>query len=160
VIIDPLDKNMTGEQMKKFTYYLLNGAYACPDAIRDYTPLVKVIKRLFNEKDNVFMAITTDHGLSGVYGIINVVKGHNAQFISWFWDKEAITPGVVHNIRNFLTYCKDVYSLKRVTAETSCDKHERILGLVGFKIEGRFRHGFKWHGEFRNLIRMRIIGEC
>ena len=159
VTIKPLDRSMTGDEFKKWTFHLLNGAYACPDAIRDYTPLVKVIKRLFDEKDNVFMSIVTDHGLVGVFGIINITKGHNAQFVSWFIDKGSVTAGVVKNIRNFLTYCKDVYSLKRITAETACDKHERILGIIGFKLEGRFRHGFKWHGGFRNLVRMRIIGE-
>lgn len=157
--IEPLDKNLSGEQMKALTFYLLNGPYSCPDAIRDYAPLVKTVKRLFDDKENVFMAIKTETGLAGVFGLINIAKGHQAMFVSWFWNKGAVTPASIKNIRNFLTYCKDVLSLKRIYTETACERHERILGLIGFKIEGRFRNAFRWHGRLYSLIKMRIIGE-
>ena len=157
--IKPLDRNFLGEQMKSLTFHLLNGPYYCPDAVRDYNPLVKTLKRLFEEKDAVFMALLNGQTLSGVFGLVNVCRGHQAQFISWIWDKPALTPGLIKKLRDFLIYCKDVYALKRIAAQTACEKHERILNLVGFKIEGRFRNAFRWNGELRPLVMMRIIGE-
>lgn len=157
--IDPMDKNLAGEQVKELTFHLLHDHLFAPDHVRDMTPLLKRLRAVFAEKETALFGIYDDDGnMGGVFGLSGVIKGHDATFYLWLWGK-VLTPGLIKNIRNFLTYMKDLYELKRVTTVTADDKHLALLGLIGFKVEGRFRAGFKWDGKFFQLYQLRVIGE-
>lgn len=157
--IDPLDKNLVGDRVTEFTFHLSHDRLFAPDHLRDVPSLLRQLKAAFAEKESVLFGIFNDDAMVGVFGLTNVVKGHDAQFRLWLWGKGGLTIGLVKNIRNFLTYMKDLYGLKRVTAQTADEDHLRLLGLIGFKVEGRFRAGFKWDGKYFQLYQLRVIGE-
>ena len=158
--ITQLDTNLTGSDIKDWTFQLLSRSLFVPDAIRDYKPLLSTVRRVLDEPGTNLMAVRSDDGvLVGVYGLINVVPGHDARFVCWLWDKAAVTPGLVKSIRDFIVYSKDFHALRRVTVQSACEKLNRLLELVGFKVEGRFRHGMKWDNRFHNLYQLRVIGE-
>lgn len=158
--IDPLDKNLAGEQVKVLTYHLLHGHLFAPDNLRDLPTLLKRLKAVFAEKESVLFGIYNDEPeMVGVFGLTDIVRGHDAQFRFWLWGKGGMTPGLIKNVRNFLTYMKDLYELKRVTTTSADERHYEVLRLIGFKVEGRFRAGFKWDGKFYQLCQLRVIGE-
>ena len=160
MIIEQLDTNLAGSDVKDWTFQLLSRPLFVPDPIRDYKPLLTTVRRVLEEPGTNFMAIRSDSGdtLLGVYGLFNVVPGVDARFACWLWDKAAVTPGLIKALKDFVVYSKDFHALRRVTVQSACEKMNRILELVGFKVEGRFRHGFKWNGKFHNMYQLRIIG--
>jgi len=153
------DINLAGADVKDLSFQLLNRPLFVPDPIRDYKPLLVVMRRVLQEPGTNMMAIRNNDTLVGTYGLINVTPGVDGRFIAWLWDKSAVTPGTVKSVRDFIAYSKDFHALRRVTAQSACEKMNRFLELVGFKVEGRFRHGFKWGEKFHNLYQLRVIGE-
>lgn len=157
--ITQFDVNLAGPDVKDLSFQLLSRPLFVPDPIRDYKPLLTVMRRVLQEPGTNMMAIRNDEKLVGTYGLINVVPGVDARFVAWLWDKAAVTGGTVHAVRDFIAYSKDFHALRRVTAQSACEKMNRFLELVGFKVEGRFRHGYKWGEKFHNMYQLRVIGE-
>lgn len=157
--ITKFDANLAGGDVKDLTFQLLTRPLYVPDAVRDYKPLIGAIRRILAEPGANLMAVRSAESLVGTYGIINVVPGADARFVCWFWDRSAVTPGLVKAARDFIAYSKEFHALKRVTAQSACKELSRFLEMVGFKVEGRFRHGMKWDGRFHNLFQLRVIGE-
>jgi len=157
--ITQFDISLTGPDVKDLSFQLLTRPLFVPDPIRDYKPLLSVMRRVLEEPGANMMAIRNNDALVGTYGLINVVPGVDGRFVCWLWEKSAVTPGAVKAVRDFIAYSKDFHALRRVTAQSACSKMNRFLELVGFKIEGRFRHGFKWDNRFSNLFQLRVIGE-
>lgn len=155
-----LDKNLAGEDMKVFAFRLLNEPLFVPDSIRDYAPLLKALKRIVEEPLSVLMgAYNASDDLVGVFGVINIVPETDARFVLWTWGKPAVTPQLIKDCRDLLTYIKGTYELRRVTAQAASEGQSRLLQTIGFKVEGRFRNGYKHAGQFHNLFQLRIIGE-
>jgi hypothetical protein len=155
-----LDKNLAGEDMKVFAFKLLNEPLFVPDSIRDYAPLLKTLKRVVEEPLSVLMGAYNDADeLRGVFGVINIVPETDARFVLWTWGKPALTHHLVRDCRDLITYVKGTYELRRVTALAASEKQSQVLQLIGFKVEGRFRSGYKHKGQYHNLFQLRIIGE-
>lgn len=155
-----LDKNLAAVDMKAFAFRLLNEPLFVPDDIRDYAPLLKTLKRVVDEPLSVLMGSYNDSDeLVGVFGVINIVPETDAMFVLWTWGKPAVTPQLVKDCRDLLTYVKGTYELRRVTAKAASEGQSRLLQTIGFKVEGRFRSGYKHGGQFHNLFQLRVIGE-
>lgn len=155
-----LDKNLATGDMKAFAFRLLNEPLFVPDQIKDYAPLLKVLKRIVDEPLSVLMgAYDANDELSGVFGVVNIVPETDARFVLWTWGKPAVTPQLIKDCRDLLTYIKGTYELRRVTAQAASEGQSRLLQVIGFKVEGRFRSGYKHGGQFHNLFQLRIIGE-
>jgi len=159
MIIDALDLNLAGNDMKALTFELVERPLFVPDAIRDYRNLLRTVRRVTEGYGAEFRAIRHDDKLVGAFGVFNIVPQTDAEFALWIWDKTGLTHQTIRNIRDILTYMKDFHGLRRVTTHSADDRHVRILELIGFKIEGRFRHGYKSGGKFHNMYQLRIIGE-
>lgn len=157
--IESFDTTLTGADVKDLSFQLLTRPLFVPDPLRDYKPLLSVMRRVLQEPGTNMMAIRNDEKLVGTYGLINVVPGVDGRFVAWLWDRSAVTPGTVKAVRDFIAYSKDFHALRRVTAQSACEKMNRFLELVGFKVEGRFRHGMKWGEKFHNMYQLRVIGE-
>lgn len=157
--IEQFDVNLAGADVKDLSFQLLSRPLFVPDPLRDYKPLLSTMRRVLQEPGTNMMAIRNSETLVGTYGLINVVPGIDGRFVCWLWDKSAVTPGTVKAVRDFIAYSKDFHALRRVTAQSACEKMNRFLELVGFKVEGRFRHGMKWDNRFCNLYQLRVIGE-
>jgi len=139
---------------------LLNEPLFVPDSIRAYAPLLKTLKRIVEEPLSVLMGAYNDADeLRGVFGVINIVPETDARFVLWTWGKPALTHRLVRDCRDLITYVKATYGLRRVTAQAASEKQSQVLQLIGFKVEGRFRSGYKHKGQFQNLFQLRIIGE-
>ena len=155
-----LDKSLATADMKAFAFRLLNEPLFVPDSIRDYAPLLKSLKRIVEEPLSVLMgAYDANDELVGVFGVINIVPETDARFVLWTWGKPQVTPQLIKDCRDLLTYIKGTYELRRVTAQAASEGQSRVLQAIGFKVEGRFRSGFKHGGQFYNLFQLRIIGE-
>jgi len=155
-----LDKNLATGDMKAFAFRLLNEPLFVPDQIKDYAPLLKALKRVVDEPLSVLMgAYDASDELTGVFGVVNIVPETDARFVLWAWGKPAVTPKLIKDCRDLLTYIKGTYELRRVTAQAASEGQSRLLQVIGFKVEGRFRSGYKHGGQFHNLFQLRIIGE-
>jgi len=160
--IRKLDKNLAHEDWKVLTFHLLEEPLFVPDSLKGYGPLLLALKRVVDEPLSIFMGIYNDETdeLVGAFGIINIVPEDDARFVFWCWDKSAVTHTMVKECRDLITYVKGTYKLYRITAQSATDWLTRFLQeFIGFKVEGRFRGGYKHGGKFHNLYQLRVIGE-
>lgn len=159
ISVDALEPNVASDEVKDFAFHLMNDPLFLPDYMKNYSVVIRRLKAIFAESAGPLRAIKKDGTLVGVFGVIDIIPETDARFVCWIWGTKVLTPGLVKSMRDFLSYIKQCYSLRRVTTQSACDRMCRLLELVGFKIEGRFRHGFKWGGRFSNLYQLRVIGE-
>ena len=152
-----LDTSLVGGDFRELSYQLLHKPNYLPDCLKD----IKVFTDMFSHMVNVsgqFMGVYDGDKLGGFWFLGDIVPGHEATFFAWFWDKSCYTPLVVRTIRSYIRDYVSEFGLVRIVARTPDDRvYSRVLEQIGFKLEGRFAHGFRSFGKTTTLFQYRIL---
>ena len=153
-----LDTKLSSSDMSTLTFHLLNDHLFLPDTLREYPVLLDSIKRVLSTSPDPY-GIYSD-GLCGTFFMTDIIRGHEARFLLWLWDKEGLRSSVIRQIRDYLDYMQGTYELVRVVSQTADPRMGRILKKsLGFKEEARFAMGYKHGGAFSTLMQYRKLME-
>lgn len=155
--VKKMTTDFTGDDMKAFTYHLMNSPLYLPDLIRNYDALVEGISRRLIMPCAPLGVYSPTGKIGGVFWLTDIVPDHDARLMAWVWDKGVCTPETLHTVRDIIEADATTYSLRRVSAQTACPNMERILRMLGMTTEGRQKYGFKHSGKYYTLTLMRKI---
>jgi RimJ/RimL family protein N-acetyltransferase len=102
------------------------------------------------------MGIYKDGKLAGVYTITDVVPTHQARLLLWAWGSW-FAGDAVREIKKYIEDASQEYGLKRVYAQTPDRKQIRLLGIVGFSEEGRFKRAYQFGSKLYKLYQTRML---
>lgn len=158
--IEQMNTDMASADMNTLTYRLMNEKYGLPDCNRNYKKVTTLLKDAAKQSDAIFMGVYDDEGeLCGSFGITDVVPFHEGRFYMLLWDKKAMVPSTLKFVKNFVDCVAGTYDLRRIVIQTPCQRLCRVLKNAGFKVEGRFRHGYKWNDKYYTLYQLRKLKE-
>ena len=156
--IHKLDTDLASEDISTLVFHLVNDKLFLPDLMRDYKILIDSLSSAFEVWPKPF-GIYDNEKLVGCVLMTDIVPEHQARLLVWLWAKSAATAKTIRWLKDYLDYMKNQYALKRIMAQSSCKKLSRILRMLGFADEGRFRYGMKWGGKLHTLVQFRRIME-
>ena len=158
MVIDKLPVNLTSTAVNGLVYRMMNDDLALPDQMRDYKKVTAFLKRVMSEPNTVLMGAYRDTSeLGAVFGVINAEVGGEGRFVMWIWDRQVLTCELVKSIREYIEYITKNLGLYRVVCKTPCQKMCRLLEIIGFKCEGRFKRAFKYKDRFLTLYQYRLL---
>jgi len=157
-VIKKLDAALAGDDMRAFTFQLMNRPLFLPDIYRHYQTLTQKITELLKTSPELW-GFYAGPELVAVAGVMNIQQSHDARFLFWAWDKRALTRDSVKWLGEYLDWIMDCFQLSRVTVQTPCENLARLCRLLGFKTEGRFARGFKHGGKLYTLLQLRKLRE-
>jgi hypothetical protein len=150
------DTKLTSQDVKEWTFQLMNRENFLPDCYRDYRSLIKIIGEKFSFEPRAVAVVQPDGHLGGMYFMGDIFPGHEGMLYMWVWG--GWTPSMARQADTYVRFMADNYSLARVTAKTPCDKLGRILSKeLSFTEEGRFKKGFMGDGKFKTLRQYRRL---
>ena len=154
--IHKLNTDLASEDISTLVFHLVNDKLFLPDLMRDYKILIDSLSGAFELWPKPF-GIYDNEKLVGVVMMTDIVPEHQARLLVWMWGKRAATNKTIRWLNDYIDYMKNQYALKRIMAQSSCKKLNRILDMLGFAQEGRFRHAMKWGGKLYTLVQYRRI---
>jgi len=124
------------------------------DEQKDTQNVWKYLSKLCGNTNNYMFEIGE---FDGVLSFMNVVPEYRADFDMKFWNKHLWKVSFVRESRQFIDDFITVHGLKRLVTQTPDETMARVLRLMGFVNEGKFKYGFK-HGEnLKTLYQLRIV---
>jgi len=157
--IDRLPDNMLSDDISEFVFRLMNEPLFLPDILRDYNALTRELKRQLDFPGNKFWGLYRDDDkIGGVIGITSVVPAHEARFLLWIWERAVLTPRMISDISDIIKREMKENALARLWAQVACKNAGRILKLLGFVCEGKFKYAFKHDKKLYTLFQYRRIG--
>lgn len=123
-----------------------------PDEGRNYDAIWQLIYASLLNPLNVFYEIGN---MKGIVGFMNVFKGHKGEFVLMLFDK--YTHRIHKDVEKIIKLIADAFELKRLFTQTPDEKMAKLYEMLGFKIEGRQKYGFKWDGKFYTNILLRRL---
>ena len=158
--IRELNTSLASDDMSKFVFRLMNEKFGIQDHMHNYKRVMDVLKEKTGQNDSVFFGMYNDEDeLIGVFGATDIVDGHSGKFWMLVWNKDCVCLSAMKYIKNFLDCLAGIHDLRRIEAQTPCDKLVRILKALRFKVEGRFKNGYRWQGKFYTLYQLRKLKE-
>jgi hypothetical protein len=145
--------------MVEFVYRLLNCPNYLPDSMRDYKVITSDIGRILESAAPPVGICDSGGKLCGVFCIIDITPGHQARFVCWIWDKEAFSHNVFKAIEHYIGMNMAEMGLRRMVCQTPDESLCELLKRLGFKIEGRFKSGYKSGGKFHLLYQLRKLAD-
>lgn len=153
-MVKKLNCSLTSDDFRELSYRLLYTPNYLPDCLRDIKELTESFVHMTNGAGE-FFGIHHD-GLAGFFFLADIVPRHEATFFSWFWGK--LTSGDIRFIQDYINEYSKQFGLCRIVARTPDDKkHGRILEMIGFRLEGRFRNAYKSGGKLSVMFQYRIL---
>ena len=153
--IKPLNTDFASDDMSTWIYHMIHDRMYLPDTMRDYNVLIDTIRSAC-PKCKKPMGIYKDGKLAGVYTITDVVPTHQARLLLWAWGSW-FAGDTVTEIKKYIEEASQEYGLKRVYAQTPDRKQIRLLGIVGFSEEGRFKRAYQVGGKLYKLYQTRML---
>jgi hypothetical protein len=153
-----LDTSVTGADFRELSYHLMHDANFLPDVLRDYKCMTGAYISAVECCHQPFALVNGDNKMGGAFFITSIIPGHEATLLCWVWDRKAYT-STTHRIMNdYIGACADEYQLSRLVSRTPDDKKlGKLLEHLGFKLEGRFRSGYKSGGKLQTLFQYRRL---
>jgi RimJ/RimL family protein N-acetyltransferase len=152
-----LDTNPASADTAEFTFRLQNEKFYLPDIYKDYQRMLGKYQQMMCECIQPW-CLVADNKLGGVFFTSDVVPGHEAVFYIWIWAKGCYTATTKEFINGYIEHCAENYGLDRIVCRTPDDKGlGRLLERLGFKLEGRFRAGYKHGGKLYTLYQFRRL---
>lgn len=156
--IRKLDCSLTSGDCREFTYHLLNDALYLPDILRNYPQMIEKYAKTMSECLQPWALVGKQNQLGGVVFMSDVVPGHEAVFYCWIWDGSCYTSTTRRFMDEYVAHCAEEFGIHRVVARTPDDKKlGKLLDKMGFRLEGRFRGGFKHGGRLVPLFQFRKL---
>lgn len=148
--------NPTEEKVKALSKKLMEEPLYLSDEFRDYELIHKMLFNGFSNKENIYYEMGN---FGGLLGFVNIVSNHKADMVFKIWDKEIWGLRFAKELKALIKETMEKYDLRRMVTESADTKVVKFAKILGWKIEGRFKYGFKWDNEFYTLHRIRIIRE-
>ena len=148
--------NPTEDKIKALSKKLMEEPLYLSDEYRDWKLIHKMIFESFSNKENIYYEMGN---LGGLLGFVNIVPGHKADMVFKIWDKDVWGLRFAKELKILIKETMEKYGLKRMVTESADTKVVKFAKILGWKIEGRFKYGFRWNKEFFTLHRIRIIRE-
>ena len=148
--------NPTEDKIKALSKKLMDEPLYLPDEFRDYELIHKMLFNNFSNKNNIFWEVG-DFG--GILGFINIIPTYKCDMFLKLWDKTLWGATFTRELKELIKTTMIKYNLKRLAADSQDIRMAKMGKIVGFKVEGRFKYGFCWNGEYHTLHKMRILRE-
>jgi RimJ/RimL family protein N-acetyltransferase len=147
------DTSLTGPDCRELTYRLMNEKNFLPDIYHDYPIMIAEYSRRMSECCQPFALVDGKNQLGGMFFISDIVPGHEATFYVWVWNPKCYTATTSRFMAEYIEHYAEEYGLSRVVCRTPDDKKcGRMLEKLFFKLEGRFRNGWKGGGRLSTLF--------
>ena len=152
------DPALTSPDTVEFTFRLQNEKNFIPDVLRDYGRMMDEYSRTMGSCCQPFAMVDCQNKLGGVFFINDVSPGHEAAFYLWIWNPKCYSAGTHRFMGDYIDHCAESNGLSRLVSRTPDDKRlGRLLERLGFKLEGRFKFGYKSGGKLSCLYQYRRL---
>jgi hypothetical protein len=153
-MVKKLDTSLVGQDFRELSYQLLYKPNYLPDCLHDIKELTGSFSHMVNVGGQFFGVYHPS--LVGFFFLADIIPSHEATFFSWFWGR--FPHGTVRFIQDYISEYSKQFGLCRIVARTPDDKkHGRILEMCGFKLEGRFKSGYRAGHKTMTLFQYRIL---
>lgn len=125
-----------------------------PDEIRTEEGINDLIDYLFYGQKPVFYEIGNFGGIIGFYDILPEYK---CTFLSRLWNRTLWTHGLVREIKDMVWQFKRDYKIKRISLATPDERLVKFAKILGFRVEGTQRYGFRFDGKLYTQYLLRIV---
>jgi len=147
----------TDVKIKELASRLMNDYLYLSDEFRDWKIIYKILfNNISNKKSNDFWEIGE---FGGILGFTGILEGWKCGVTLKFWDKKLWGTKFVREARELIKEIMNKYNLKRISTSSPDERIVKMAKLVRFKVEGRFKCGFKWNNKFYTLHMLRILKE-
>ena len=151
------DAGLTSDDTREFTFHLQNDKWFLPDILKDYKRMMEEYQNTMARCCSPFALVGNDNKLGGVFFLSDVIPGHEATLYIWIWGK-CYTATTHRFMLGYIEHYAEEYQLARVVCRTPDDKRlGRLLERLFFKLEGRFRSGYKSGGKCSTLFQYRRL---
>lgn len=152
-----LDTNPASADTAEFTFRLQNSPLYIPDIYRDYSRMLSKYQQMMCECIQPW-CLVHDNKLGGVFFVSEVEPGHQGTLFFWMWNPKCYTATTKEFINGYIEHCAENYELDRIVCRTPDDRGlGRMLERLGFRLEGRFRAGYKHGGKLFTLFQFRRL---
>jgi len=148
--------NPTDVKIKELADRLMNDHLYLSDEFRSYEFIHKMLFNNLGNKNNIFYEIGE---FGGLLGFVNIIPEYKATALLKLWDKELWGGTFVKELKEIIKHTMIKYNLKRLATDSQDPRMVKLAKIMGFRIEGRFKYGFCWNGEYHTLHKMRILRE-
>ena len=150
------DTSLTSDDTREFTYHLMNDKFFLPDVLKDYPRMMSEYQHQMSMCAQPFGLVGNDNKLGGVFFISELVPGHEGTFFCWIWGK--VYTSTTHTFMlEYIEHYAEEYGLARVVCRTPDERLGRLLERLFFKLEGRFKNGWKSGGKTSSLYQYRRL---
>ena len=146
----------TDVKIKELAKKLMEEPLYLSDEYRDYSFIHKMLFNNFGNENNIFYEIGE---FGGVLGFVNIIPEYKATALLKLWDKKLWGVAFAKELKELIKHIMIKYNLKRLATDSQDPRMVKLAKIMGFKIEGRFKYGFCWNGEYHTLHKMRILRE-
>lgn len=153
--IRPLNTDLASDDMSTWIYHMMNDKMYLPDSLRDYNLVIDTLNSTASVSTKP-MGIYHGGKLMGVFTMTDIVPTHQARLLFWGWGKWCAL-GAVKVLREYIDIESKKWELKRIYAQTPFRNLIKLLGLVGFSEEGRFKRGYQYGGKLYKLYQTRML---
>lgn len=90
---------------------------------------------------------------------LNILEGWKCSMAFKLWEPRLWGTKIIRQGKELIREIFNKYNLKRMETDSPDEKMVKMAKICGFKVEGKFKHGFSWDGETYTLHKMRILRE-
>jgi hypothetical protein len=152
-----LDTNLSGADLREFSYRLLNEPNYIPDVLHSVKQVMEAARETFSVCQQPYALVNGTNKIGGVFFVSNVVPEHEAVFYVWCWDGKCISSKTMRFLKDYIRATADEYLLCRMVARTPDKKLGHLLEHLSFKEEARQKWGWKSGGRLSTLYQYRIL---
>jgi RimJ/RimL family protein N-acetyltransferase len=135
----------------------MNDKLFLPDILKDYPRMMSEYQHQMSICSQPFGLVGNDNKLGGVFFVSDVVFGHEATFYCWVWERGVITPTTLPFVNGYIEHYAEENQLSRVVCRTPDPRLGALLERLSFKLEGRFKNGYKSGGRLVTLFQFRRL---
>lgn len=146
----------TEDKIKALSKKLMEEPLYLSDEFRNWELIHKMLFNNFSNKNNIFYEAGE---FGGILGFINIVSGYKADMFLKLWDKSLWGASFARELKGLIKDTMIKYNLRRLASDSQDPRMAKMGKIVGFKVEGRFKYGFCWNGEYHTLHKLRILRE-
>jgi RimJ/RimL family protein N-acetyltransferase len=134
----------------------LNEKNYLPDVLKDMKRLVEEYQFMMGRCCQPFALVDNKNQLAGVFWMSEVVPGHEGTVFIWIWGK-CYTATTHRFMLEYIEHYAEECGLSRVVCRTPDTRLGRLLERLFFKLEGRFKNGWKSGGKTTSLYQYRRL---
>ena len=151
------DSGLMSDDTREFTFRLKSEKLYLPDVYQGYDRMIEKYNEVMGQCQPWAM-VNSKNKLGGVFFTVVTESGHCGEFFVWIWDKTCYSPATHRFMLDYIEYCAESNRLDRIVCRTPDDKClGRLLERLYFKLEGRFKGGYKCGGRLYTLYQFRRL---